>query len=82
MSEALGGRYSAFVCHEPFYFVDDLSCRASQGDGQLDKSGDRWLIDAPFHQADVVTLQCCLKGQLLLGESCLDTPSAQNLSES
>lgn len=69
------------VCHDPFHLVDDLSCRAAQGDGQLDQGGDRWLMDTPLHQADIVTLQFCLMSQSLLGEPCFDTTSAQDLSE-
>ncbi len=38
-------------------------------------------MDAPLHQADIVTLQFCLMSQSLLGEPCFDTTSAQDLSE-
>src|SRR5690606_11314936 len=32
-------------------------------------------------QADVITLQFCLMGQLFLGKSCCDTPPAQDFTE-
>ena len=54
---------------------------AFQGNGKLEDDGYSGLVDASLNQADVVSLYIGLQRQLLLRQSCLLPPFAENLAE-